>query len=157
MPTSFKVDDREISDPVQIANHFCEYFSNIVPNLVKSIPPSSLSHRLFLSGIIINSLLLKPTIKQEVSEICSSFRSGISAGYDDITKNVVKDTIAFIIIPLTYIINLSLSNGVVPDQLKIARVIPLFKSGTISLLTNYRPVSLLPAFSTILERMSIND
>ena len=110
-----------------------------------------------MHGNIVNSLLLKPTIEQEVTEISSSFRSGISAGYDDISKNVVKDTIAFIIIPLTYIINLSLSNGVFPDHLKIARVIPLFKSGTISLLTNYRPVSLLPAFSTILERMSIND
>ena len=64
--------------------------------------------------------------------------------------NIVKDTIPFITLPLIYIIN---ANGVVPDQLKIARVIPLFKSGTISLFTNYRPVSVLPAFSNILERI----
>ena len=157
LSTSFKVDNMEISDPVQIANHFCEYFSDIVPNLAKSIPPSYLSHRLFLSGNIVNSLsFLKPTIEQEVAETCCSFRSGTSAGYDDINMNVVKDTKAYIIIPLTCIINLSLANGTVPDQLKIARVIPLFKSGTISLFTNYRPVYVLPAFSTILERMSIN-
>ena len=67
--------------------------------------------------------------------------------------NVIKDAIAFIIIPLTYIIDPSLANGVVPDQLKIARVIPLFKSGTISLFTNYRPVFVLPALSKILERI----
>ena len=84
--------------------------------------------------------------------MCSSFRPGTSAGYDDITMSVVKDTIDFTIIPLTYIINLSLANGVVPDHLKIARVIPLFKLDTISLLTNYRPVSVLPAISKILER-----
>ena len=41
----------------------------------------------------------------------------------------------------------------VPDQLKIARVIPLFKSGDESTFTNYRPVSVLPAFSKILQRV----
>ena len=54
------------------------------------------------------------------------------------------------------IIDLSLSSGVVPDQMKIARVIPLFKSGDLSLFTNYRPVSVLPAFSEILERIVHN-
>ena len=67
--------------------------------------------------------------------------------------NVVKETVDAIIQPLTYIIDLSPSSGVVPDQMKIARVIPLFKSGDLSLFTNYRPVSLLPAFSKILERI----
>ena len=66
---------------------------------------------------------------------------------------VAKDTIAFIIISLTYIINLSLANGVLQGQFKIAWVIPLFKSGTISIFTSYRSVSVLPAFSKILERI----
>ena len=48
--------------------------------------------------------------------------------------------------------NLSLSSGLVPEQMKVARVIPLFKSDTLSL-TNYRPVSVLPAFSKFLERI----
>ena len=55
--------------------------------------------------------------------------------------------------PLIYIFDLSLSTGIVPDQLKIARVIPLFKSGFISQFSNYRPVSILPAFSKILEKI----
>ena len=48
--------------------------------------------------------------------------------------------------PLTHVINMSIVSGIVPDELKIARVFPLFKSGDISLFTNYRPVSVLPAF-----------
>ena len=51
------------------------------------------------------------------------------------------------------IMNLSISHGIVPDQMKIARVIPLFKAGDQSLFTNYRPVSVLPNFSKFLERM----
>ena len=58
--------------------------------------------------------------------------------------------------PLTHFINLSIISGVVPGQLKIARVIPLFKSGDKSIFTNYRPVSVLPAFSKILEKVIYN-
>ena len=64
--------------------------------------------------------------------------------------DVVKQTIDLIIGPLTHIMNLSLSSGIVPEQMKVARVIPLFQSG---ILTNYRPVSVLPAFSKFLERI----
>ena len=58
--------------------------------------------------------------------------------------------------PLTHFINLSIISGVFPDQLKIARVIPLFKSGDKSIFNNYRPVSVLPAFSKILEKVIYN-
>ena len=66
--------------------------------------------------------------------------------------NVVQGSIKLIYTPLTYIINLSLNSGAVPQEMKIARVIPLFKSGDKSLLTNYRPVSVLPVFSKFLEK-----
>ena len=51
---------------------------------------------------------------------------------------------------------MSIVSGIVPDELKIARVIPLLKSGDRSLFTNYRPVSVLPAFSKIFERAIYN-
>ena len=54
---------------------------------------------------------------------------------------------------LTHIMNLSLSFGIVPGQMKVARAIPLFKSGILTLFTNYRPISVLPAFSKFLERI----
>jgi hypothetical protein len=68
----------------------------------------------------------------------------------------IKESIEFIAKPLTHIINLSIESGVVPDQMKIARVIPIFKSGTDSLFQNYRPVSVLPIFSKLLERVVYN-
>ena len=49
--------------------------------------------------------------------------------------------------------NISLLKGVVPSELKIAKVIPLFKSGDPTKFSNYRPVSVLPVFSKILERL----
>lgn len=87
------------------------------------------------------------TYQQEIVEICASLRSGSAAGFDNIHIDVVKQNIDTISKPLTRIINLSLSSGIVPKQLKIARIIPLFKSGDEDLYANYRPVSVLPIFS----------
>ena len=70
--------------------------------------------------------------------------------------NVIKEVLDFIVQPLTYITNLSLISGIVPDQMKIARVVPLFKTGDLSQFTNYRPVSVLPAFSKCLEETVYN-
>ena len=52
--------------------------------------------------------------------------------------------------PLTYVLNLSIKSGIVPAQMKLARVVPLYKSGDKSLLSNYRPVSVLPVFAKFL-------
>ena len=58
--------------------------------------------------------------------------------------------------PLLHIFNVSLQNGTFPDELKIARVTPLFKNGSDSDLGNYRPISVLPCFSKILEKIMYN-
>ena len=156
MPSFFKSNEEEIFNPTHIANRFCEYFTNIGPDLAKSIPASDKSHRSFLDGSFSNSFFLHLASEQEVAEICSSFRSGTAPGYDCISMNVVRESFNLICAPLTYIINLSLNSGVVPKEMKIARVIPLFKSGDNSLFTNYRPVSVLPVFSKFLERIVYN-
>ena len=57
---------------------------------------------------------------------------------------------------VTYLCNLSFSTGIVPDELKIAKVVPIYKSGPCSDFTNYRPVSVLCAFSKIYERLVYN-
>ena len=55
-----------------------------------------------------------------------------------------------------HIFNLSLQTGIFPDKIKIARVTPLFKGGENYELGNYRPISVLPCFSKILEKIMYN-
>ena len=105
-----------------------------------------------MSGNFLESLFLDSVSEQEVIEICKSLKSGTAVGYDNVSVDLVKQCAQLISSPLTHIINVSIVSGIVPDELKIARVIPLFKSGDRSLFTNYRPVSVLPAFSKIFER-----
>ena len=55
-----------------------------------------------------------------------------------------------------YITNLSFQTGVFPRELKITNIVPIFKAGDEMVFTNYRPVSVLPVFSKILERLMYN-
>ena len=107
----------------------------------------------YLKANVKNSLFLERTNPQEVTDICDGIRLGAAAGYDNINISVVKSTIDIISIPLAHIINLSISSGVVPRELKIARVIPLFKSGDEAVFVNYRPISVLPLFSKFIEKV----
>ena len=56
----------------------------------------------------------------------------------------------------THVMNLSIINGVVPNELKVAKVVPIYKSGDRRLINSYRPVSVLPCFSKILEKLMYN-
>jgi len=137
-----------------LINRFCSYFSSIGPILAKEIH-SSVSHLSFLSGHFFQSVCFDPVTPNELAEISNAFRSGKSAGHDRIPISIIKQSIRIIHVaePLAHIINLSITRGIVPDQMKIARVVPLFKAGDRSLLTNYRPLSILPSFSKFLEKV----
>ena len=62
-----------------------------------------------------------------------------SPGWDNFQSNVIKDTSDLLLLPLTHLLNLSITQGVCPDELKIAKVIPIFKSDDSAQIGNYRP------------------
>ena len=114
-PSSFKVDDNtEISDPVEIANTFCNYFTNVSLNLAKKMPNSPNCPQTFLSGIFPNSIFLKLATESEIMEVASSFSLGKAVGFDTIPMSIIKQSIIVISQPLTHIINLSIIYGIVP-------------------------------------------
>ena len=80
-----------------------------------------------------------------------------STGYDNIPARFLKDGSAAIASPVTYIMNLSLRKNYVPRDFKVARVVPLYKKGDKNFEGNYRPVSVLPVISKILERIVFNQ
>ena len=94
-----------------------------------------------------------PTDINEVISTAMNIKSKCSTGYDNISNKLTKRIIEFIAEPLVHIFNLSFGNGIFPDPYKIAKAIPIFKSGDKFSVNNYRPISLLPAFSKILEKL----
>ena len=118
--SSFKSEGRSITDPVEVADRFCKYFSNIGPNLASAIPTVNTSFRSFLDNNNNTPITLKPTNSNELGNICSKFNSGKAAGYDNIPLHVVKHSFHLISAPLVDTINPSLLKGIFPDKLKIA-------------------------------------
>ena len=75
-----------------------------------------------------------------------------ATGLDKIPARLLKDSASVMAPSLTHIVNLSLLTGVVPDEWKKARVVPLFKSGGQEIMDNYRPISIHPVVSKIAEK-----
>ena len=89
----------------------------------------------------------------QVLKALNKIKSTKATGLDDIPPSMIKDASRYIAAPLAYIINLSLSSGTYPNHWKIAKIVPVYKSGSVSELGNYRPISILPAISKIAERL----
>lgn len=148
------INGQTTSDKFTIANKFNDYFVNIGKDLSKTIPEISGSFSDYLKHIKpTNSFFIKPTDSLEIIDIVQNLKSNKSAGFDDIHPSVVKSVIMFIAQPLSKIFNISLSTGLFPDSLKVAKVVPKFKNDDKKLMSNYRPISILPLFSKILEKI----
>ena len=98
----------------------------------------------------------KFTTIDELKETFYPLKTNKSAGYDDISYNVVKNCFVELCHPLLHIFNLSYLRGKFTDSSKIGKFTPIYKAGDDSDFKNYRPISVLPCFSKILER-SIYD
>ena len=153
-PDQFVNDGITISNKEDVANMFNNYFTNIGPELSKDITaPTNVSIYDYLENRNSNNLFLTPVNEDEVIRAVNNWESKTSTDCEDISMHLVKEVINSIAKPITYICNLSFTSGVFPEKMKIAKVIPLFKSGDKYMCTNYRPISLLPQFSKILEKL----
>ena len=150
--SKFVVNGKTTTDKMKIANGFNQYFVNIGTTLASNIPQGNKSSMTYMESQVFESMVITPVVEEEVCSIIKLLKDG-SAGWDAISARVVKAMHSSSIVPLTHIMNMSLLNGVFPSELNIARVIPLFKSGESNKFSNYRPVSVLPLFSKIMERL----
>ena len=154
--TKFKLSDGKIvSDRTTISKHFNEFFLNVGPNLAKTIPKMDTDPKFYMGESIKKSLFLEPVTFDETMKIVSSLKE-TATGYDDINAMFLKMSAEYICNPLAHICNLSFQEGVFPDSLKIANVIPLYKSDDPMFFNNYRPVSLLSVLSKVFERLMYN-
>jgi hypothetical protein len=137
--------------PVPLVNEFNKYFSSIAARLVEGIVlPNSVYHAPFPLYNAVCSF--QPTSSAEIKSIVNAFKS------KRYNKLEIQPFILNMVLPsigpvLEHIFNLCLSQGVYPDALKIARVVPIFKKGDRNDFGNYRPISTLSVFNKILEKI----
>ena len=104
-------------------------------------------------GKIIKVFFMGPVTPFDILDSVKGLAPKSSAGYDNISNKILKETILEISTPLAHIFNLSFASGKMPINMKVAKTIPIFKSGESSELNNYRPISLLPTISKLLEKI----
>ena len=154
--TVLEVGGTKLTTSKAIANAFNDYFSSIGSDTASAIPTVNTPFETFLNRQICNSFVIFPTSISEIEHTISSLNPSKSIGPLNIPTKLLKIFKTFVSGPLAYLINCSFSSGVVPDKLKIARVITVHKKGTKSTVVNYRPISLLSIFNKILDKLMYN-
>ena len=155
VPDTFMIEDQITSDTKFIANKFNEQYLNAGPSLAANLPAPSRSHMSYMPLPNRDSIFLREVAPSEVRDIISSLKTS-AAGWDGISTKILKKSSEALLPILVHIFNLSITNGVFPTELKRAKVTPIFKKGDPELLINYRPISVLPALSKILEKLVHN-
>ena len=145
--------DHEITDPVEISTTLNTYFCNIGMDLSNKLPAATVKMSDYLHSPICNSIFVTPVTVNEIDSIINGLNSNKAYGEDGFSPGLIKEFKASLCHPLEYIFNLSLTTGTVPNSLKTAKVIPLFKKGDVCSMSNYRPISLLSIFNKILEKI----
>ena len=148
-----KNNDVGITEPNLIANSFNNYFAQVGSKLASEIPAVVKTHLDYLKSPLWNSFFLSPTSANEIEKVISSFKCSKAIGPFCIPIDVLKTIKTTISNPLEIILNESFETGIVPSNLKLANVIPIYKKGSQTLVENYRPISLLSIFNKILEKL----
>lgn len=89
---------------------------------------------------------------KELEDHIKSLHNSSAPGHDNIHSKTLKQITGHILTPLLHIINKSLNTGIFPSHCKQAIIVPVFKKGSRSLLSNYRPISMLPTISKLIEK-----
>jgi len=137
---------------LQIDN-FNNYFTNIGADLASKISNTTSVIEQFIPASPVSSAAFLRTDRCELASIINSLTPSNSVGHDGIVTKVVQASCHIIATPLFCLINNSLHHGIFSTSLKIAKVVPIFKAGERNCLSNCRPISVLPCFSQIFEKV----
>ena len=135
--------------------HITEEFNNFIVGIGTTINdsigvPVKQSEELLKGNYPVN-LFMHPTQKTEVELIVRNLKTKCTEGFDGISTKLLQATIHEITTPLEHILNQSIVTETVPENLKTAKVVPVYKSGNSKMFNNYRPISILPAVCKIME------
>ena len=153
IPTCIKAEVTIITDKQSISELFNSFFTSVVNKLFESFRYArpvfkSTTEELFTKKHFEFTAVGKPFVLKQLK--CLKLKN--ATGIDGLPARLFKDSAVVIADRVTHLVNLSIKSGKVPSEWKQAKVVPLFKSGNKDDLDNYRPISILPILSKILEK-----
>ena len=157
--TCLKENGVNVFDSSATANIFKDFYSDLASNLVSKLPtPPNRFGLTYLSSCYKNlniseNLFFKEVSTEYILKILEHLDISKAVGTDNLSSRFLKDGAKIIALPIAQICNLSISSATFPDYCKIAKLKPLYKKGCKTDPQNYRPISILPALSKIIERV----
>ena len=157
---SFIIDGKLIKDKRQISNGFNEFFSSVARKLNAKLNSSTLARSnsticdddftMYLRNRVSSSIFLSPCTSSEIEYKIKEFENDKAS---DISVTLLKKCAPFISWHLSSFYNKFMECGTFPQVLKVGKVTPVFKKGNSQIFDNYRPISMLPIFGKLLEKL----
>ena len=152
---SIKINDKTIDNPSEISTEFNKFFVSVASKIKEPVVPSNFDRlRTFCNEKLTeNTSFSIPTLGHEkVEKYLKNIDITKATGVDTIGPRLLKLAAPYISESLTFICNQSIVKSVFPKKWKEGKVTPLHKNGAKDDTTNYRPISVLPVVSKLLEK-----
>jgi hypothetical protein len=156
IPTKIINNGQEITETQKIAEALRKYFAEIGDKLASDIPNVSKSPLKYIDCQTSDSFYIYPTTSYEIEREIMALKTSKAVGPCSLPIKVLKILQNVTAKPLEILFNTSFSTGIVPENFKLARILPVFKKGDHTNLNNYRPISLLSVFNKLLEKLMYN-
>ena len=147
------INGKILTEQTVVVDKMNKYFINVADNLVKDIPQSRTPFGDYLEDPNEHSIYLTEIGPDEIAKIVKDLGINKAGDIYGNTTNLVKLGGHVLIQILTFLFNKSLDQGIFPNALKITKIVPIHKGDSVFVMSNYRPISLLPIFSKILEKL----
>lgn len=146
IPDEVNFNNTTFNDPQGVANAFAQYFASVFQNSTTAILTDC-------QGAFCFSEVTKENIIKSIRKL----KPKKATGTDNIPAYIYKGCAELLSAPLALIFNLAIKNNCFPDRFKEAVVSPVFKSGNVRLVENYRPISVLNSVAKIFENVLYYD
>lgn len=151
---SLHIDGNITNNKDMVVHQFNEYFSTIGLKLQATNNTTNKNYLNKTRSQNNTRFTEMNTINEKlITDIIKELKNKKSVGLDEIPVKVIKHCAHSLKKPLTAVFNKCLSQGIFPERLKYSKIIPLHKKGSETEVGNYRPISILPVFSKILEKI----
>ena len=157
-PNYFTHNGQHLEDYKIIANEFNKYFTNVGPSYAANInAPSNKCYSDYLHKPVEKIFNFQNITEADVIATIEKLKSKTSKDKDNINNMLLKNIKHEIAKPLSIIMNMMFKEGIFPDELKVAKIIPIYKKNDMHCFENYRPISILPSISKVFERIIYNQ
>ena len=145
------INNTSYCDDSDIASVFNDFFCSIGAKYDSEIPSTNLDPCHFINVIHAHSFFLEPVSAVEVEYHIKSLKNS-KQDINSLPIQILKENISVLSNVIADLINVSFQSGIFPKVWKKAVVLPLFKNEDPEIMSNYRPISILPPLSKVIEK-----